>query len=272
MKSTEQKILSIAPYVCGRYTLSSQYVGGREKLILPQLVFRIEHRKYGNILFNSGFSHFARKTNIKIFLLCRKNGISFSDFNEISSQLLDEGMDEMCIKHIILSHTAADTVSGLRLFSNCTLTSTAQALAQMDNSLFAEYIPKRIIPPKTIPRRAASIYKSKSICTSYFKYIYDIFGDGSILGISLSGCAKGHIGLFIPERNLLLGGYACIDSTLLGADPTEYFLKHQYDSEQYLDTLARLRHFIKENPRVRCVFSRDKLEYARTQIYDIQTG
>lgn len=267
MKS--KKILSLTPYACGSIQLNKKDYKDKTciKSVNSELVFRIEHKQFGNILFNSGYSLLLHKKNPKILLFLQKNKLNYKKGNEITTQLENEGMDELCIKKIILSHSAIDSIAGLNLFSNYTLISTAQTLTQLDHSLFWEYIPKCMIPDISIPRQAAALYQKNSFLENYFRYIYDILGDGSILGISLDGHAKGHIGLFLPEWNILLAGYACTDSSNLYSEPSETLLSRQYDKEKYLNTLNKLRCFLSDNPNIHCIFSHDALDYANEQIH-----
>lgn len=266
MKS--KKILTLTPYACGRIQFSKKDYKDKSFInpLNSELVFRIEHKQFGNILFNSGYSRLLHKKSPKILLFLKGNKLIYTKGEEITAQLENEGMDELCIKKIILSHAAVDSIAGLNLFSNYTLISTAQALTRLDHSLFGEYIPKCMIPDTSIPRKAVALYQKKTFLENYFRYIYDILGDGSVLGVSLDGHSKGHIGLFLPEWNILLGGSACTDSINLHSEPSGNFLSRQYDEEKYLATLNNLRRFLSENPNVHCIFSHDTLDYAIEQI------
>lgn len=257
MKKHATKIISITPYNCGSRTYSKADIPAHQKLILPEWAFRIEHRQLGNMLFNTGYSNFISPLNLKTQLFMYKHKIAYIPQDTLSAQFSAEGMDEQCIRRIILSHAALDSIGGLPQFSGYTLYGTAQSLAQLNNSLFSDYISKRLVPPKSIVRKPAALFSGKSTLSDYFPHIYDLFEDGSVLGISLNGYAKGHIGLYFPEHHVLLAAHACINSEQLSATPTKHFLKQQYNSEQYLDTLQRLRRFLSENSNIRCFFSNE---------------
>lgn len=257
MKKHSTKIISITPYICGHRTYIKADTPEHQKLILPEWVFRIEHKQLGNILFNSGYSRFISSFNPKTILFKRRHKITYTPSEYLSSQLSAEGMDEQCIRRIVLSHAALDSIGGLPNFSNYTLYATAQALAPLTTSLFGEYIPKRLLPSNTISRKAPALFTGKTVLENYFPYIYDLFGDGSVLGVALNGYAKGHIGLFLPEHQILLAAHACINTEHLHTEPTKHFLKQQYNSDQYLNTLNNLRRFLADNPEVRCIFANE---------------
>ncbi|MGN0537777.1 MAG: hypothetical protein ACI4M3_07370 [Acutalibacteraceae bacterium] len=257
MKKHSTKIISVTPYICGHRTYSKADTPKHQKLVLPEWVFRIEHKQLGNILFNSGYSRFISPFNPKTILFKRCHKIAYTPSENLSVQLSSEGMDEQCIRRIVLSHAALDSIGGLPNFSNYTLYATAQALASLNTSLFNEYIPKRLVPPNSIFRKPLALFNEKTVLKNYFSYIYDLFGDGSVLGVALNGYAKGHIGLFLPEQQILLAAHACINTEHLNTEPTKHFLKQQYNSDQYLNTLNNLRRFLADNPDVRCIFANE---------------
>lgn len=257
MKKHSTKIISVTPYICGHRIYTKADTPEHQKHILPEWVFRIEHKQLGNILFNSGYSRFISPFNPKTILFKSCHKITYTPQEYLSAQLSAEGMDEQCIRRIVLSHAALDSIGGLPDFSNYTLYATAQALAQLSTSLFGEYIPKRFVPSDTVFLKVPAIFTGKTVLDNYFPHIYDLFADGSVLGVALNGYAKGHIGLFLPEHKILLAAHACINMEHLNVEPTKHFLKQQYDSVQYLSTLKNLRCFLADNTDVRCIFANE---------------
>ncbi len=257
MKKHVLKIITVTPYICGHRIYTKADLPEHQKVVLPEWIFRIEHRHLGNILFNSGYSRSSFRFHPKTLLFQRHHKITHTPQEYLPVQISSEGMDERCIRHIVISHTALDTIGGLPFFSNYTLYASAPALTQLDTSLFSDYIPKSFIPPKSISRKTPALFTERTILSDYFPRIYDLFGDGSVLGVTLNGYAKGHIGLFLPEHQIFLAAHACIDSEHLYTDPTKHFLKQQYNGEQYLNTLKSIRQFLSNYPSVQCIFTND---------------
>jgi glyoxylase-like metal-dependent hydrolase (beta-lactamase superfamily II) len=89
----------------------------------------------------------------------------------------------------------------------------------------------------------------------------DIFGDGSVVAVSLPGHSAGHAGLLVragDARVLLCGDAAfAAEHVTAAAMPGLFPMNVAHDRAQMLDTLERLRAFARERKDVRVVPSHD---------------
>ena len=93
----------------------------------------------------------------------------------------------------------------------------------------------------------------------YFQRVYDLFGDGSVIGIRLDGHCKGQMGLWIPDLKLFLAADAG-----WGRDLVRHTLSMrlaprliQRNFFQYKDTLGRICRMKKDYPWIQVFFSHD---------------
>ena len=76
-----------------------------------------------------------------------------------------------------------------------------------------------LTPPKGSSRREVKpekCLKEHFLC-GYFQEVYDLFGDGSLIGVRLEGHCRGQMGLWIPDASLFLAADACWGGDLVRA-------------------------------------------------------
>ena len=258
-----KKIESIRRFICGyeEYRLSELYEGGSfrtEKL--PINVFMAEHRKFGNLLINTGCSNMMKKNPLSYSKYLSKHKVSFDKRDMITEHLARDHMDPLCIKKVLLTHANAECCGALPLLPKYELLSTAQLLCVLKFDNDSDHILKSTLPPDNIPMKAFNVFKGTSVLKKYFKFVYDVLGDGSILAADISGAANSMVGYFITEENIFFCADAmtderCFDDSI---KPTDKLLLMQYDSEDYMNVRNTLKNIHTENPDIRFIFSHSK--------------
>ena len=254
------KIVSFKQYNCGKeeYDYNELFRKcDKGKKTLPINVFLLEHRKYGNILINTGCSHILKKnlTDFAKFVYGRK--IIFGSEDGICTQLSNEGKDPLIIKKVLLTQCTPECCGALPLLPKYELISTAQVLSVLWLADKNDGIMPSTLPSAEIKKSAAGIFKGKSIMTDYFKWVFDIFGDGSILAVDISGAAKAMAGFFIAEKNIFIAGDSFIDNTALeeGLIPSEKLLKRVFYADDYISVQATIRRMHREQPDIKILFN-----------------
>ena len=258
-----EKIVSIRRFICGyeEYRFAELYEGGNLKTEkLPINVFIIEHRKFGNILINTGCSNMMKKNPILYSKYLSKHRVSFDKKDTVTEHLSRDNMDPLCIKKVLLTHANAECCGALPLLPKYELMSTAQLLCVLKFDNDSDHILKSTLPPDNIPIKAFNVFKGTSVLKKYFKFVYDVLGDGSILAVDISGVANSMTGYFITEKNIFFGADAMTDERFFDDNikPTDKLLLMQYDSEDYMNVRNILKKIHTENPDIKFVFSHSK--------------
>ncbi len=254
------KIISFKRYICGyeEFDFSELYKGctaGVKKL--PVNVFMTEHKKFGTILINTGCSRTLRTNATAFSRLMSKHKLSFTDEDSIKSRLLADKLDPICIRKVLLTHCDPECCGGLKLLPKYEILSTAQVLSILWLSDPSDGIIPSTLPSAAIPRSAAGLFNGKSFLSDYFKWVFDVFGDGTVLAVDISGHAKSMAGFFLTEKNIFIAADASVDEYALSgkAEPTARLLKLQFYPKDYVSVLNTLRKLKKEHPEIQFVFS-----------------
>lgn len=254
------KIINIKRYICGKeeFNFSELYrVCKAGKKLLPVNVFLIEHKKKGNILINTGCSSIIKKNTPAFAALLTKHRLSFSAGDEICSQLMKEGCDPMIIKKVLLTQCTPDCCGGLRQLPRYELISTAQVMTVHWLADPSDGLMKHTLALDDIKKTAAGIFKGETILRNYFKWIFDVFGDGTVLAVDISGYAKAMAGFFLTEKNIFFAADSSIDITAIneGLIPSDKLLSKAFYPDDYISVLATLRRLHKEHPEIKMLFS-----------------
>ncbi len=254
------KIINFKRYVCGKeeFNFAELYRKCPEgKKILPINVFLFEHRKYGHILINTGCSNYLKKnptTFAKLLLNCK---ISFEKEDEFCRQFLKEGYDPICIKKVLLTHCLPECCGGLNTLPKYEIISTAQVLTTLWLSDPSDGIMKSTLPPNDIERNAAGIYNGNIFLRNYFKWIFDVFGDGTVLAVDISGYTSAMAGYYFTDKKLFIAADASINEDAIEKNfiPSDKLLHKVSSPDDYISVLATLRRMHSEHPEVKLLFS-----------------
>ena len=175
-------------------------------LRFPSSVGVIEHPQEGIILFDTGYAirnlevtrHFPER--LYAWLLPMK----ISEKTSAIAQLKQRGVDPSRVKKVILSHFHADHIGGVQDFPSARFIYVSDAYKKLNelsrwSALAQGFLPALL--PHDFKERS-DILELSSL-QSYmdpllgFEKGWDIFNDGSVIGIPLNGHAEGHLGILV---------------------------------------------------------------------------
>lgn len=167
----------------------------------------IVHPVHGPMLLDTGYSsRFFRETNQLPNALYRHiTPVVYKEEDSAVRFLARIGLQPEDIRYIILSHFHGDHIAGVRDFPEAkmiylpqaydavrSLGSLAAVRAGFLSGLLPEDFEARSLPVTGKAKRAENLPADFP-----FPEVYDLFGDGSILGVDVSGHAAGMMGLLL---------------------------------------------------------------------------
>lgn len=228
----------------------------------------ILHPKHGPVLFDTGYSQrfFEETARLPNALYRYITPVIYRDEDSAESQLRAAGIAPEDVRYIVLSHFHGDHIGGLRDFHNARFIYLDKAYCAVKHlgplaSVRAGFLPGLL--PEDFAERSLPI-RTKDIVQPFTKVNesafpcmegYDLFGDGSLLAIELSGHAAGMIGLFVSTatEDYLL----CADAVWSSRAYREDRLPHpaagliMSDRQQYKQSYDLLRQLHREVPTLR---------------------
>lgn len=258
-------ITGVKLYHCGSCTNSLHLLfrgKGREKRKFPARAALIQHKDRGNILFDTGYSPAILEKRFILKLYRLLNPVQIRQAQTIKEQLQRGGVDPDSIRTIILSHAHPDHIGGLSDFSDYELVASREVLESLKKPRL-----KNLVFPYLLPERGAIKNKRepkdrlyKHFLCSYFDQVYDLLGDGSIIGVILDGHCKGQLGIWIPDYRLFLATDACWGGDLIRDTGKMRWLPRyiQNNFSEYKKTIKRLCQLKQDYPDIRIVFTHQK--------------
>ena len=268
MENGGKKITEVRLYNCGCCKNNLRHVfkhHSKEIRMFPARVVLIRHSQLGDILYDTGYSKLIYRNHILSFLYNALNKSYVNEEDTIVSKLKRDGIATEHINQIILSHAHPDHIGGLRLLQNYEIISTEKVIDTLQNGGAFELVFQNMKPDGSVKYRLPVVGMTDSVLNGYFEKIYDVLGDGSILGVELNGHADGQLGIYLPEYQMFFAADACWGADLLCKvkDMRKVAQWIQNDYIMYVDTVGRLERFIKENPEIKVIFSHDTMEEIR---------
>lgn len=259
------KVEEVKIYCCGSCTnnLSVMFRGMKwEKREFPARAALIRHRELGNILYDTGYSEEIFRGGPGLWLYRLLNPVRLAKEEGICERLKKDGIPPETVKTILLSHAHPDHIGGLSRFSGCELVAFGETLDALERPRVRNLVFRSLLPPKGCiqsQRRPGNLLKNHFL-NRYFGKVYDLFGDGSVIGVRLDGHCRGQMGLWIPDVSLFLAADACWGSDLVRATRRMRLLPRllQKDFAAYEDSLKRICRMKRDNPWIRVVFSHQK--------------
>lgn len=206
----------------------------------------LEHEVHGPVLFDCGYSsRFFIETSRWPFLFYRAlTPAVVTEAEGIAGILRRRQIDPATIKHVIISHWHADHVGGLRDFPAATVHADRRGWEKVKGLGGWEALRQAVLPgliPEDIEERLRDLREGT-----------DLFGDGSLVSLSLPGHATGQIGVrFVaPDgQPVLLAADSCYLSTSYRENrPPHPLINFLHDVKSYRETLDRLHRLSKEEP------------------------
>ncbi|MDY5304948.1 MBL fold metallo-hydrolase [Fusobacterium gastrosuis] len=199
-------IESIDYFACGYCTNKIENIFSdtkKKKVIFEAGVFLIKHRKYGYILYDTGYSTKLLENKLKYFLYRMLNPINISEDKMINRQLEKKNISTQEIKYIILSHLHPDHIGGLEFFPNAKIIISQKCFEEFEKNSFRSLIFKEILPKNFKDNLLIKKIEAENKEFNYLKS-YDLFSDNSIFLTELNGHSSGQCCAYIKEKNLLI--------------------------------------------------------------------
>ena len=230
----QKQIESVEYFACGYCENYLHYLfrkAPKQKLYFPAGVYLIKHRKFGYILYDTGYGVELKQRKLKYWLYHLANPFFITAEQEIAGQLRRRGIAPEEVRYVILSHLHPDHIGGVKSFPNAELIVTKDLYRQLNryrlrDLVFQEVLPRdfraRLSPvtPNTMDRRIHTMAE-------------DLFKDGSLLIASLDGHATGQACVFLPEYHLFIAADVCWGMELL----------------RYASQIRKLPLLIQKNPK-----------------------
>ncbi|MCE5170352.1 MBL fold metallo-hydrolase [Paenibacillus profundus] len=263
VRTEVQLNLMTAGYCTHREWLTIQG-GSFGSVRFPAMFAYIEHPRLGTVLFDTGYSErFFQATSAFPAKLYRwTTPVYICEEETAAHQLRALGVPPERVQKIILSHFHADHIGGVRDFPNAEFYYLRTAYRPLqDMSTFratkAGFLPELL--PDRFGERSLPIEETCSKISLNEGYApftegYDLFGDGSVIGIDVSGHAPGQLGLLLRATGQEY--FLCADAAWSTAAYASHRLPKpivkwiKADWRQYKDNLHRLHVLHRQRPEL----------------------
>lgn len=253
------KIISLKRYCCGseEFDFSALYKGCRYGIRrLPVNAFLIEHRKSGMVMINTGCSLRLKNDQNEYERLSEGRKLSFTEKDSLVWRLKEDGFDPIAVKKVLLTHCDPECCGALPALPKYELISTARVLSVLMIADPDDGIMKSTMPSARIPKRAAGLFEGKTVLKEYFSWVFDVFGDGSVLAVDISGHSV-MAGFYLTEKKIFIAADASIDETAVKEKlkPSDKLLSMQQYPKDYQKVLKLLQKMHSEHPEIKLLFS-----------------
>lgn len=236
--------------------------GQWKKVKFPALVGLIEHPEKGYILYDTGYSeHFFHATRHFPYSIYRKvTPVFFQKGESIKEQLMEQGIQPNEIRYILITHFHGDHIGGLLDFPDATFICFQEAYEFIKYKKGFAAVKNGYLPdlmPDDFHERVKFVNDQKRIILSSeyapFTEAWDIFRDGSLLAVDLTGHAIGQMGIFLRDEEkgkIFLCADACWQSRAYRENilPSRLANVIMADAKQYRKNLKRLHEFHLNHP------------------------
>lgn len=240
---------------------------GKMKMIrFPATFLLIRHPLKGIILFDTGYSEHVIKAMKQFpFQIYAKTTPVYLQKGESAREQLEQmGIKAEDVSYIIISHFHVDHLGGLLDFPNATFICSKYEFFEVKNlrgfsALRSAFIPSLL--PNNFSERTIYVEDTKTIKTPIFNEVYpaayDLFNDGSILGIRLSGHTNHQFGILVKgnDQTYFFISDACwlsetFQQIAYPSKIAKLIIKKQKD---YYENINKLHEIHKSHPEVKII-------------------
>lgn len=235
----------------------------------PSIFMLITHPKYGHILYDTGYSSRFKEVTAKfpekLYALVTP---VFAKHEDLAvSKLKELGIDAHDINYVILSHFHADHIGAAADFPNAKYIYLKKSYEKIKNlgkirGLLNGFLPA-LLPRDFLDRSATIDENSKAskfnaTIEKHFDFVFDIFGDGSLVAVELPGHAEGQLGLYLRGENneeFFFVADSCWLSRSFRENKKPSALANiiQANTKEFAQTLDKLHLIWKESPNITIV-------------------
>jgi glyoxylase-like metal-dependent hydrolase (beta-lactamase superfamily II) len=223
-------------------------------LRFPATCALIEHPEQGPLLFDTGYTaRFAEATHRFPARFYRwVTPVSIAPEQTAAAQLRARGIDPADVRTILVSHFHADHVGGLADFPNARFVFLERAWTGVRGLSGLGAVRRGFLPgllPPDFERRGAPVDEARSVILggefAPFERGFDLFRDGTLVGVELPGHAPGQLGLVVRRADgppLFLVADACWTSRCYRERIRPHVLTRLLfeDTRRYVETLDRI--------------------------------
>src|SRR6266699_854980 len=246
--------------------------GEHKRIACHSLVALLGHPLYGWTLWDAGYAQrLLEVTRSFPFSLYRRATPLYLDAKlDVVAQLGHFGLKVEDIRRIIISHFHADHIAGLLDFPDAELIASREAYADVAqrqgiNALRRGFIPALL--PDDFRERAILLPSFTGESLPGLGLTHDVFGDGSLLLVSLPGHAHGQIGMLAHTENgdALFAADGCWLTRSIYERRPPHRITHLFvdDPRAVRSTIDHLYAFTQARPEVRIVPSHCPEAFAR---------
>lgn len=239
---------------CQRMTLTT---GSLKTTEYPSLCALIHHPKQGYLLFDTGYSDYFLQLTQTFPNSLYQSLTPVQLKKTLKQQLLEQGIPPQEINYVFISHFHADHIGALCDFPNARFICHQDALLSIKSKKGLRALLSGFLP-ELLPK---DFYQRTQILDSFpmaldknlypFTHGYDLFGDRSMMAISLPGHTKGHMGLYVKaQKDIFLIGDSCWHrenyQNLIYPSQLTYLAVHD-NKAQYIKTIQQLHELYLHN-------------------------
>lgn len=240
--------------------------GSWKSVLFPAIVALIKHPRFGNILFDTGYTQRFHEATNPFPERCYRWATPYAlpEQENLIGQLNDQDLEAGDINWVFISHFHADHIAGLEDFPAAKFICSKKALAEfcrfrgvsaVRRGYLRALLPGDFVERVVFVEDLGGMSLSKSLWP--FTAGYDLFGDGSCIGIELPGHASGHLGMLFYEEGMarFLLGDACWTSEAYtsGRKPNCLAGLIMPDFGLYLETIDRLAQLYGNNQDIQLI-------------------
>jgi len=193
-------------------------------------------------LFDTGYSARIFEFGWRSRVYNHLNPVFFNAGDDLMSQLSCDGIEPGDITGIIISHLHPDHIGGLCDFPGCWIFTSQEVFRTFKNPGLRDLVFMNMVPRDFSERCVALNIRDE----------YDLFADGSVILLNLSGHTNGQIGMLLPEHNVLFAADSCWGSDLFDKPMKLLGRCLQKNYADYQNSITRIRRLQKTGVDVIC--------------------